>query len=61
MRSIFGIRYIVDAKLSRPFRALILWLYHFIGLHPMLMYNALSGLNYRSAERALYYSEDDNG
>lgn len=30
MRSMFGIRYIVDAKLSRPFRAEVSWLCHFL-------------------------------
>ena len=57
MKGMFGIRYIVDAKLSRPFRAEVSWLRHFIGLHPMLRYVALSGLFGNSPERAVYTSE----
>lgn len=32
--------------ISRPFRALVTWLRHFIPLHGMLLYYALSGLSF---------------
>ena len=44
MRSMFGNRYKPDTVILRPFRAWVSWLCHFIGLHPMLRYTALSGL-----------------
>jgi hypothetical protein len=57
MRSMFGIRYIVDAEILRPFRAWVSWLRHSIGLHPIFRYNAPSGLSTHSPERAEYKSE----
>lgn len=57
MRSMFGIRILPDADRYRPFRARVSWLCHFIGIHPMLRYTALSGLLWRSPERAVYVSE----
>jgi len=61
----FGIRYIPDAEILRPFRALVLWLCHFIGLHPMLKYAALSGHFINSPKGARYtndgYSPSDTG
>ena len=57
MRSMFGNRYKPDTVILRPFRAWVSWLCHFIGLHPMLRYTALSGLHLYSPERAKYVSE----
>ena len=57
MRSMFGNRYKPDTVILRPFRAWVTWLCHFIGLHPMLRYTALSGLHLYSPERAKYVSE----
>lgn len=57
MRSMFGNRYKPDAVILRPLRAWVSWLCHFIGLHPMLRYTALSGLHLYSPERAKYVSE----
>ncbi len=57
MRSMFGNRYKPDTVILRPFRAWVSWLCHFIGLHPMLRYNTLSGLHLYSPERAKYVSE----
>lgn len=55
MRSMFGISYTALAGLR------ISWLCHFIGLHPMLVYNALSGQASQglqvSTEGAIYVSE----
>ena len=50
-RSMFGIRYFALSGL------MILWLCHYIGLHPVLRYAALSGLHHPSSERARYTSE----
>ena len=57
MRSMFGNRYKPDTVILRPFRAWVSWLCHFIGLHPMLRYTALSGLHLYSPEMAKYVSE----
>lgn len=57
MRSMFGNRYKPDTMTLHPFRAWVSWLCHFIGLHPMLRYTALSGLHLYSPERAKCTSE----
>lgn len=57
MRTMFGIRYKPDAEILRPFRAWVSWLCHSIGMHPILRYNAPSGLSPHSPERAKYVSE----
>ena len=57
MRSMFGIRYIVDAKLSRTFRAVVSWLCHFIGLHPMLKYEAPS-VHFVNSPKGARYTND---
>ncbi|MBK6889176.1 MAG: hypothetical protein IPI59_12355 [Sphingobacteriales bacterium] len=53
----FGISYKPDVDVLRPFRALVSWLCHSIGLRPNLTYYAPLGLSYHSPERALYNSE----
>lgn len=64
-RSMFGIRYKPDAEILCPFRARVSWLCHFIGLHPMLRYAALTGHFINSLKGARYtndgYSPTDIG
>ena len=64
-RSMFGIRYKPDAEILCPFRARVSWLCHFIGLHPMLRYAALTEHFINSLKGARYtndgYSPSDIG